>query len=88
VLRKTEIGMPVVLKRGNETVYGRVAEFKGTWGAGADGPVNSYVKVRTPHGSEIETGVFWLYHPDEHEMNKLAEFDELARKAAEEARSE
>lgn len=87
MLRKTEIGMPVVLKKAGDSVYARIVEFKGTWAAGADGPLNSYVRIRTPHGSEMDAGVFWLYHPDEQEAAKLAEFDELARKAAEEARN-
>lgn len=74
------IGDPVVVVRDGFKIYGRVSEL---FGSEAYSPQRPMIIIETPHGSKIETGVFWAHHPNEEEMCKLREYEDLATKEKE-----
>ncbi len=84
MLTKTEIGQPVRLLNPlhisvNDGVYGRIVEYVN--GSAKANGLTALVRIATPHGSIIETGIFYLEEITGDTLEKLIQYEQMAMNA-------
>ncbi|MDP3734010.1 MAG: hypothetical protein Q8R37_02175 [Nanoarchaeota archaeon] len=80
MISDTKIGIPVLVRNifnePHEGVYGRIVEH--IEGSAKYEGIVAMVRVSTPHGSVIETGIAHLFELVDKDLAKLLEFEQLA----------
>jgi hypothetical protein len=81
-IKSYELGMPVMLGE----VVGRIIgeSEKGSRGIINDVEMPSIIKISTPHGSVLETGIFYVSEIDDEGMDKLRAFEKDCREKKQE----
>ena len=77
MLKSTEIGRPVVLRKDENESYHRIVEH--VEGAAKWNDLVSQVRVSTPHGTITQAGIGFLDEMTKEELAKLKEYENDAR---------